>query len=157
MRTVARLFSVAVLAAVLGIVAGANPAFAWWRFAQWGMSPDQIVSASRGQAVPCRPDVPVCSRVLTGAAPSLVIESVDMVGLHGATAFIFDAKGELIRTVVLFPSVDFAQASGMVQGIHGKATQDSAAARVWRDERRRSIVTVATSGAGTLLTYTPMN
>jgi hypothetical protein len=29
----------------------------------------------------------------------------------------------LIRTVVLFPSVDFAQVSGMVQGIHGQADE----------------------------------
>jgi hypothetical protein len=156
MRTVARLFSVAVLA----VVAGANPAFAWWRFAQWGLSEEQIVSASRGQAVPCRPTVPVCSSALAGAAPRLVIEEVNMVGLHGATAFVFDAGGALVQTIVLFPAVDFAQAAAMVQGAHGPAAEDragAAATRVWRDERRHSIITVTAAGSGTLLTYRPMN
>ena len=159
MLAIARLFAVAILA----VVAGANPAFAWWRYAQWGMSEEQVVSASGGQAVPCRPDVPVCSSALAGAVPRLVVEAVDMLGLHGSAAFVFDAKGELIRTVVLFPTVDFAQSSGLMQGIQGQPAQDSLGdrpgekvARVWRDEKRGSIVTITASGSGTILFYRPM-
>lgn len=156
MRTVALAFAVALLATMTG----AHPAAAWWRFAEWGLSEDQLVAASRGQAVPCRADVAACSSALAGgAAPRLVIEKVDMVGLHGATSFVFDAKGTLVQTIVVFPNVDFTQASGMLHGIHGQPTEDrpgAAAARVWRDEKRHSIITVTASGSGTILTYKPM-
>ena len=156
MRTVALSIAVALLATM----AGAHPAAAWWRFAEWGLSEDQLVAASRGQTVPCRADVPACSSALAGGAvPRLVIEQVDMVGLHGATSFVFDGKGALVQTIVLFPNVDFAQASGMLHGIHGQPAEDrpgAAAVRVWRDEKRHSIVTITASGSGTILTYRPM-
>jgi hypothetical protein len=155
MRIVFHLFAVVVLA----VVSGATPAFAWWRYAKWGMSGEQVVSASGGQAVPCRAGVPVCSSALTGAAPALMDEAVNMVGLQGSAAFVFDAKGELIRTVVLFPAVDFAQASAMLQGIHGKPAEDrpgEKVARVWRDEQRGSVITVTASGSGTLVMYRPI-
>ena len=156
MRTVARLLAVAIVV----VIAGVDPALAWWRYAEWGKSEEQIVAASRGQAVPCRQGVPVCTSTLTGAAPRLFVESVEMVGLPGSTSFVFDAKGELIQTIVLFPAVDFGQASSMLQGIHGKPAEDrpdAAAVRVWRDERRGSIVTATAAGAGTILVYKPMN
>lgn len=154
MGIVFRLFAVLVLA----VVAGTNPAFAYWRHAKWGMSEEQIVSASRGQAVPCRADVPVCSSTIAGGVPKLMVESVDMVGLHGATSFVFGANGELIRTVVFFPAADFAQASAMLNGVQGQPAEDrpgAMAVRMWRDEKRSSIVTVTAAGSGTILTYKP--
>lgn len=147
--------------AILAVVAVAPPAFAGWRYAQWGMSDEQVVSASRGEAVPCRAEVPVCSSALTGApAARLMVEAVDMAGLHGSAALVFDANGQLIRTFVFFPSVDFEQAAAILQGVHGQPVSgdrpNEKVARVWRDEERRSIITITAAGSGTMVFYRPM-
>jgi hypothetical protein len=66
----------------------------------------------------------------------------------------------LSQTLLLFPSVEFALVSNALQGVHGKPAEDragDAAVRVWRDEKRGSILTATPAGAGTRLLYQPMN
>ena len=48
----------------LFVALAVSPASAWWQYAEWGLSPPQLMTASAGHAVLCRPGVPVC------AAPS---------------------------------------------------------------------------------------
>jgi hypothetical protein len=44
----------------------AGPANAWWSYAQWGLNESQIMTASSGQAVPCRQDAPECATTPNG-------------------------------------------------------------------------------------------
>jgi hypothetical protein len=142
------------------VSAGAGPASAWWRYAEWGMTEGQLTAAGRGEAVPCREGVPVCAKTATGSTPRLFVESVEMVGLAASTSFVFDADGKLSQTIVLFPNVDFALVSNALNGVHGKPADDrpgASAVRVWRDERRGSIITATSAGTGAMLSYQPMN
>jgi ABC-type branched-subunit amino acid transport system substrate-binding protein len=65
---------VVVAGLVIGI--GVSPAWAWWQYAEWGMSPGRLVAASAGHAVPCRTDVPVCAVPPGGRQPSHMVESL---------------------------------------------------------------------------------
>ena len=154
MTALARL---AVLACAM-LLAGAAPASAWWRYAEWGMTEGQLAAASRGEAVPCREGVPVCARTANGGVPRLFVVSVSMVGMPASTAFVFDADGKLSQTVVLFPTVDFDLISNSLRGIHGEPTDGGATAsanRVWRDGKRGSVITATPAGTGVKLVYQP--
>ena len=129
------------------------PAHAWWQYAEWGFTPSQIMSASSGQAVPCRTDAPVCTPPPGGLQPSLFVERLEMVGMPASTSFAFNSDGKLAQTVVLFPDSDPALLTGLLQGIHGKPMDE--AQRVWRDERRGTIITAVPTDRGTMLVYRP--
>jgi hypothetical protein len=81
-------------ATLLVMFAGTAPANAWWSYAQWGLNELQLMSASSGQAVPCRQDAPVCATTPNGNQPKLFIESIQMLGLPASVSFSFDAAGK---------------------------------------------------------------
>ncbi|MBI2739865.1 MAG: hypothetical protein HYX38_25380 [Rhodospirillales bacterium] len=141
-----------ILALILA-TAAAMPAHAWWQYAEWGFTPSQIASASSGQAVPCRADAPVCTPPPGGLQPSLFVERLTMVGMPASASFAFDGSGKLAQTVVLFPDSEPALLVGLLQGVHGKPTDE--VQRVWRDERRGTIITAVPAGRGTMLVYRP--
>lgn len=156
MHTVTRLVAIVCVA----LLAAASPASAWWRYAEWGMTEGQIRAASQGTAVPCQGSAPVCTPTASGAVPRLYIPSVDTIGLQASTAFVFDDSGHLSQTIVLFPDADSALVASALQGALGKAAEDSpgaSPARVWRDERRGTLVTATSGGAGTTLIYQRLN
>jgi hypothetical protein len=139
------------LAAVL-TAAIAAPAQAWWQYAEWGFTPSQIISASSGNAVPCRADAPVCATPPGGLQPSYFVERLTMVGMPASASFAF-ADDKLVQTVVLFPDSDPALITGLLQGIHGPPVDANKGQ--WRDERRGTILTAIPNGRGTLLLYRP--
>lgn len=130
-------------------------AHAYWQYAEWGMSPMQIATASRGEAIPCQTAGPACT-----GAPGLVIGETEMLGLRCSVAFFFDGQGHLNRTVVTFKNTDFAMIAGLLNGIHGDAVTDPAAATpsgVWRDTRRGSTIVVNGAGPVVTMSYQPAN
>ncbi len=140
---------------VLALIAAtttAAPAHAWWQYAEWGFTPSQIASASSGQAVPCRADAPVCAQPADGLQPSYFVERLTMVGMPASASFAFDSD-KLAQTVVLFPDSDPTLIAGLLQGIHGRPADE--AQRIWRDERRGTIITAIPTGRGTMLVYRP--
>jgi hypothetical protein len=133
--------------------AAAAPAHAWWQYAEWGFTPAQVVSASSGQAQPCRAGVPVCAPPPGGLQSSLFVERLTMVGMPASASFAFDGNDKLVQTVMLFADSDPALLAGLLQGIHGKPVDE--AQRMWRDERRGTIITAIPAGRGTMLLYRP--
>ena len=139
------------LALLATVVAG--PAHAWWQYAEWGLTPAQIMSASSGQAAPCRAEAPVCQPPPDGLQPSYFVERLTMVGMPASASFAFDSDGKLVQTVVLFADSDPALMAGLLQGIHGKPVDEGQ--RMWWDERRGTIITAIPDGRGTMLLYRP--
>jgi hypothetical protein len=138
----------------------AGPANAWWSYAQWGLSESELMTASSGQAVPCRQDAPVCATTPNGQQPRLFIASTQMLGMPASVSFSFDAAGKLTETVVRFSNADFALISNLLQGIHGQPVEDRPGTppiRVYRDQRRGSTITATPIGAGTQMDYRPAN
>jgi hypothetical protein len=147
-------------ATVLVMLIGAAPASAWWSYAQWGLNESQLMSASSGQAVPCRPDAPVCATTPNGKQPKLFVESIQMLGMPASVSFSFDAAGKLAETVVRFSNADFGLVSGLLQGIHGEPVEDrpgTPPVGVFRDQRRGSTITATPVGARTQMDYRPGN
>jgi hypothetical protein len=139
--------------ALILATAVAEPAHAWWQYAEWGLTPAQIMSASSGQAVPCRAEAPVCKPPPGGLQPSYFVEHLTMVGMPASASFAFDSGGKLVQTVVLFADSDPALLAGLLQGIHGKPVDE--ARGVWRDDRRGTTITAIPAGRGTMLLYRP--
>lgn len=140
-----------VMAGALLISSVSSPVFAWWRYAEWGRSPEQIVAASRGDAVPCQANVPVCMSTTSGT-PALHIPRVEMIGLPGSAGFVFDGGGGLVLPV---PTVGVDEVSGMVSGVHGPARDNAPGTRTWHDQRRGTIITATAAASGTQLIYRP--
>lgn len=65
MPAISRVIAVTVLLTFVGIA----PAGAWWRYAEWGLSEGQIMTASVGRAVPCRAHAVVCAPTSDGGSP----------------------------------------------------------------------------------------
>ena len=146
--------------AMLVMFAGVAPASAWWQYAEWGFSEAQILTASNGQAVPCRPDAPVCTATPNARRPTLFVQSTRMLGMPASVSFSFDAARGLSETVVEFSNADFALISNLLQGIHGQPIEDRASAppvRVWQDRRRGSTIAATPVGTGIRLDYLPAN
>jgi hypothetical protein len=139
--------------ALLLAIATAAPAHAWWQYAEWGLTPAQVMSASSGQAVPCRAEAPVCKPPPGGLQPSHFVERLTMVGMPASASFGFDGYKKLVQTVVLFVDSDPALMAGLLQGIYGRPVDEGQ--RMWRDERRGTIITAIPAGRGTMLLYQP--
>ena len=73
--------------AIVLVIAQATPALCWWQYAEWGLSSRQIASASGGRTAPCQRQVPACARPPGGAAPSLFVDGITMVGMPASAAF----------------------------------------------------------------------
>jgi len=147
-----------VFPACLALLLGIAPANAWWQYAQWDLNESQLISASKGEAIACRDEVPMCARTSNGNQPKLFVPSVQMVGMPTMVAFAFDTQGQLCETVVLFPTSDYMLIGNLVQGIHGSPDgQDRGESprAVWRDDKRGSMLTAVPVGTGTRLTYMP--
>jgi len=149
-----RIFALATLLAIANI----SGAHAWWSYAQWGLTESALLSASSGQAMPCRPDVPVCAAPPGGMAPSLFVNSITMIGMPASVSFAFDGQRGLVQTLVSFPNADPALLSSLLLGIHGKSVEDPSTTpptQTWRDERKGTIITLAPVGQGGRLLYRP--
>lgn len=144
-----------VLATVL-IIAHSAPALCWWQYAEWGLTSRQIASASGGRAVPCEAQAPACARPPGGAAPSLFVDNITMIGMPASAAFAFDAGDHLIQTVVFFPGATPDMIEKLLQGVHGVPVDPQAKPPVWRDARRASELTPLTVKDGVMLVYRPM-
>ncbi len=142
------------LATVL-VIAQATPALCWWQYAEWGLSSRQIASASGGRTAPCQPQVPACARLPGGAAPSLFVDGITMVGMPASAAFAFDAGDHLIQTVVFFPGATPDLIEKLLQGIHGVPVDPQATPPIWRDARRDSEITPLAVKDGVMLLYRP--
>jgi hypothetical protein len=142
-----------IIAAALLLLGAANSAWAYWQYAEWGMTQTQVMSAGRGQAAPCQPQLAGCAN---GAG--LIIENTQMLGLPCAVTFFFDGQGRLDRTVVTFTKTDFAMVASLLQGIHGSPVSQQAGntpSGVWRDTRRGSTITLSGAGPIVTMSYQP--
>jgi hypothetical protein len=140
------------IAAALALLT-TSPAFAYWQYAEWGMTQTQVTSAGHGQASPCRPGRAACAE---GAA--LAIDDAQMLGLPCSVAFFFDAQGRLNRTVVTFKNTDYAMIANLLQGVHGQPVSSQAGSTptgIWSDTRRGSTITLSGAGPVVTMSYQP--
>ncbi len=142
--------------AILLSVACSAPAFAWWQYAEWGMSESQLAPASGGRMAPCRADAPACATPAGGVAPSRLVEGITMIGMPASASFAFGGGDRLSQTVVYFPGGDMGLIVSLLRGIHGAPVDEQATPKTWRDARRGTELTALPAAQGVMLLYRPI-
>ena len=120
-----------------------------------GMGPELEADSLGGRTAPCQPQVPACTRPPGGAAPSLFVDGITMIGMPASVAFAFDAGDQLIQTVVFFPGATPDLIEKLLHGVHGVPVDVQASPPVWRDSRRGSDIVPLSVKDGVMLLYRP--
>lgn len=145
--------------AVAGLMVVASPANAWWTYAKWGMTVDELIQASGGKLEPCQPQ---CRTPLQSFNPTYRLRDIQAAGLSGDAWFAFDASGRLEWTVLTF---DEETAFGVLErallssyGTPIDKVRTSVKATMWRDTARGTTIRIVDFGgklAGTFIEYRP--
>ena len=117
------------------LIAFASPAYAWWDYAKWGMTIDELRKASGGKIEECNSPC----RLNT----SHVARGVQVIGLTGDAGFAFDSAGHLERTVLWFEDA-FAEgalerALLSIYGAPVSKTPGATRSTIWRGDDRSTI------------------
>jgi hypothetical protein len=126
-----------------------SPAFAWWTYAKWGFTRDQLVRASGGKAY------------AKDGKPYLYLDGVASAGLNGTAEFSFDGNGRLVKTTLVFTEVYAAhhlkEALSSVYGRPVSAEGGPWPVTQWRDEAKGTAIRLREGLANsTLVEYVPI-
>lgn len=150
----------ALLAAALLSFAGT--ARADWQFTKWGMSVDQLVSASGGKAVRIPPDQIAAKsppkgplRCLAEVAPPYRIGSTDF----DSGSFLFDANGRLAAINFSVRADKFDELQSQLTAALGRPSASESRVfphLIWRDLQKHNAVELRGFGTITILSYAPI-
>jgi hypothetical protein len=152
------------LCALVALVTMSAPqAHADWRFTRWGMSPEQVVSASGRIARP----VPRSADQDPGPPEEALLETpYEARGVRFMTRFLFDGEDHRLVRVVLSAADagDCPRLAGLLTGRYGEPSRDDGAevlrTTVWADARTMDLVTLSRLDAGgtrgCVLSYEPL-
>jgi hypothetical protein len=128
------------LAAALACVA-ASPAEADWQYTRWGMTPKQVVAASRGAAKPNTDGEATRDNYKT------LLRAPFVAGEHRFTAsFIFNNQNRLIRISLGLTGGNCERLGFDLRSQYGDAVRGLPYR--WRDERRKNNVAYMDWGGG---------
>lgn len=148
MRAFSRILTVAFLLT-------SSPALAWWDFAKWGMTVDQLAKASGGRLESCGNG---CPPTLIGFKPTHRL-ATDVVGFPGQAMFAFDASGRLNWTVLRVQSeAAFNPIERALMGVYGAPvdrSRSSVREVIWRDAAKKSTVRLLDIGVS-YIEYKPV-
>lgn len=151
---------------VLGLVSFVGPAQAWWDFAKWGMTEQQVVAASKGRAQACtQSERGACARLMspstmaTVAVPRLSIPSINIAGESASVSFFFDDAQKLTRTFANFQSTHYRRVVDLLNGTYGAPVEQRGgtfATSTWRDPAKGTLIKATDlAGTGVRVTYEP--
>ena len=138
-----------ILLALVALLVSSSPAWAWWEFAKWGMTRDQITAASAGKAA-----------VRDPTEPSLYLENVEVGDLRATVQFMFNPEGGLAKTTLVFDG-EFAARSLMssLSAVYGKPVDERGSPwpmATWQNaERGTTIRLIQQSQYRVFVEYTP--
>lgn len=121
-----------------------TPAFAWWEYAKWGMTADQVVAASKGAAGPCDRGIADCSSIVSNQTPDLYLYGLTIAGHLAHAQFSFD-QGKLTGTYLQFNNANFRRLTDALIGKYGAPVDSSdawPATRLWRDTTKGTLVKI---------------
>lgn len=149
-----------------GMVSFAGTAQAWWDFAKWGMTEQQVVAASKGRAQPCtQSDQGPCSRLMdpitkaTVAVPRLSIPSIAIAGESASVSFFFDDTQKLSRTFVNFQGTHYRRVVDLLNGTYGAPVEQrpgTFATTTWRDAAKGTLIKATDILGNVRVTYEPI-
>ncbi len=148
--------------AIAGVVAATilfvapRDAAAWWDFAKWGMTVDQLKKASGGRVVECQG---LCKGTFIGFRPTHTIPGVEVAGYLATATFAFDGAGRLNWTVLEFGDRSFNPLERALMGVYGapidNRSRDSVRAITWKDAAKGSTIRLIEIGPS-FVEYKPL-
>jgi len=153
--------SVAFFAALLFF--SMSPTYGWWEYAKWGMTIEELNTASGGKVQLCNMREPICRPRYDGYVPNYYASHLTVFGLPAGAAFCFDDSERLERTVIVFdqpgPTVDSLLKS--LQSSYGPPAKVGGGPirfTTWRDtEDNTSIVLLDMSPIYATIEYKPLS
>lgn len=122
----------------------AQPAFAWWEYAKWGLTEQQLVAASKSAAKPCTSSIDLCKPAFRDYAPTLYAEPT-VAGLPAVAHFAFDTQSRLAATYIIFRGANYSKLVEAIVGVYGQPVAiigDWPERRTWRDTTKGTIITL---------------
>lgn len=138
--------------AVTCMLAAASPAVADWQYTRWGMTPQQVVAASRGAAKPNTDNEAHRDNYKT------LLKAPFAAGEHRFTAsFIFNNQNRLIRVSLLMEGGNCESLGFTLRSQYGQSTTRGLGS-TWRDEvRKNNVAFIAWNAARCNLEYWPFD
>jgi hypothetical protein len=149
------------LAAVAAFCVAGNPAMADWEFAKWGMTPQQLIAASKGRVKTCTAPGAGgdCATGMVGCTGGANLPGgQDAIGMNFRVVFGFNAAGRL-ECISLAGPADYAsyeKIDSTLRGSFGAPTKMVSRPfreTSWTDTARNNLITVVRLDLGTLVQY----
>lgn len=124
------------------LFAFSTPAHAWWEYAKWGMTAQQLATASKGAARPCEGSTE-CSPPIGKSSPSMIAKDVRAADLPAKALFDFDDQGRLRATLIVFGSkaiIKVNEALAAAYGAPASIENSWPATRLWRDPAKGTTI-----------------
>jgi hypothetical protein len=139
-----------------------SPAFAWWDYAKWGMTPQQLTAASKGRMKERTAPTGCLSGRNGTPVPTHQVEGLEIVGLPATANFAFDAQNKLIRTEICFsdvhgpnPAYRVSQALIATYGMPAAKEGGSFPSWAWRDNTKGTSIKMTDFGRVIEVVYIP--
>ena len=136
-----------------------SPANAWWSYAKWGMTVQELEQASGGKLEAC--DL-TCRNPINGFHPTFRIRNVSAADMKGDAFFAFDPSGRLNWTILTFDEeAAFGALERALTGVYGASVdkvRTSVKVTTWRNGDKETTIRLVDFGgklAGTFVEYRP--
>lgn len=121
-----------------------TPALAWWEYAKWGMTIEQVTAASKGAAGPCDRGIADCTAIVSNQTPDLYLYGLTIAGYLAHAQFSFD-QGKLTGTYLQFNNANLQRLTDALIGNYGAPVdvKDTwPATRLWRVAAKGTLVKI---------------
>lgn len=142
----------------------AAPAHADWQYSRWGMTPDQVIAASKGAArIPTAAEAAALNGPRQTQRPTLAVAEHSAAGIRLSVRFVFDnGRLALVATEVTRPTdaEPLRQALMMQYGQPAFVSRTSFMTHLgWSDRERGNKVEFlhTRTGAGSSVAYSPLS
>lgn len=137
--------SIVLLLALAGALLQASPAFAWWEYAKWGMTAEQLTRASKGAVRACDQNATACKPLFTDYRPALYALDLQVAGFPAAAQFALDPQGKLNATYIDFRDANFDRLNEALLSVYGQPIEVNnrwPPWRAWRDAAKGTLVRI---------------
>lgn len=123
-----------------------SPAFAWWEYAKWGMTEQQLMAASKNAARMCEgASSEECRAPFKNMPISMYHPGLHIAGFPATAQFSFDDQRKLVATCLWFKNARFPALVDALIATYGTPASVSnqwPATRTWRDGTKGTLVKI---------------
>jgi hypothetical protein len=127
-----------------------------WQYTKWGMTKDQVIAASKGEARSLRPgDDFVCA--YTGQNVMAIVPAKQIAGERFNVSFCTTGNGRLTNVALRSSAANFATMKRALISQYGAPLSDSRSGTIWNDKKTGNTITLAdVAGVAVSIEYKPI-